>query len=52
MSPFGELRIVDGPVGPEVVLVANETLVQRQVGSNRVLKNNSTFTTTATATLK
>ena len=37
MPPFGELGVVDRPEGAEVVLEADEALVQRQVGPDRVL---------------
>ena len=37
VPPFGELGVVDRPEGAEVVLEADEALVQRQVGPDRVL---------------
>ncbi len=37
VSPLHELRVVHHPEGAEVVLVADETLVQWQVGADRVL---------------
>ena len=37
MSTFHELRVVDHPERSEVVLIADKTLVQRQVGSDGVL---------------
>ena len=37
MPPLHELRVVDHPEGAEVVFVADEALVQRQVGADRVL---------------
>ncbi len=37
VPPLHELVVVHCPVGPEVVLVADEALVQRQVGPDRVL---------------
>ena len=39
MASFGELGVVDGPVAAEVVLVADEALVQWQVGADCVLSN-------------
>ena len=37
MAPLHELCVVDHPEGAEVVLVADEALVQRQVRADRVL---------------
>lgn len=39
MPPLHELCVVDHPEGAEVVLVADEALVQGEVGADRVLYN-------------
>ncbi len=38
VAPSDELKVVNHPIGAEVILVADETLVKRQIGAHRVLR--------------